>query len=229
MTNAASDPEAEFQNELRVFDNDVDEVIQCFYIWRTVHAAARKSRRIHDLLNRNAGFWVVALGSIQANSLIALGRIFDRGKDTHNVGRLLRLAAKNPAIFSKSALRQRKEKDLANAGHLVDDFMKDVKEPTTSDFKRLEQFVEVRRKVYEKCYKQIRDKRYAHKQRMDMSGIFARTNTRELARLVTDLGKLHNVLWHWFRNGVRPRTSRLRGTGGKEIQRKTLKFLESLI
>jgi hypothetical protein len=80
MTNAVSNPEAEFQNELRVFDNDVDEAIQCFYIWRTVHAAARKSRRIHDLLNRDAGFWVVALGSIQANSLIALGRIFDRGK-----------------------------------------------------------------------------------------------------------------------------------------------------
>jgi hypothetical protein len=40
MANQA-DPEAEFQNELRVFDNDVDEVVQCFYIWRTVHAAAR--------------------------------------------------------------------------------------------------------------------------------------------------------------------------------------------
>jgi hypothetical protein len=171
----------------------------------------------------------VALGSIQANSLIALGRIFDRGKDTHNVGRLLRLAAKNPVIFSKAALRQRKEKDLANASHLVDDFMKDVKEPKSSDFKRLEQFVEVRRKVYEKCYKQIRDKRYAHKQRMDMSGIFARTNTRELAGLVTDLSKLHNVLWHWYRNGVRPRTSRLRDTAGKEIQRTTLKFLRSLL
>ncbi|MGA7378866.1 MAG: hypothetical protein WBW36_21095, partial [Candidatus Sulfotelmatobacter sp.] len=97
MTNAVSDPDAEFQNELRVFDNDVDEVIQCFYIWRTVHGAAHKSRRVYDLLNRNAGFWVVALGSIQANSLIALGRIFDRGRDTHNVARLLRLAAKNPA------------------------------------------------------------------------------------------------------------------------------------
>jgi hypothetical protein len=171
----------------------------------------------------------VALGSIQANSLIALGRIFDRGKDTHNVGRLLRLAAENRAIFSKAALRQRKEKDLANASHLVDDFMKDVKEPTTSDFKRLEQFVEARRKVYEKCYKQLRDKRYAHKQRIDMSGIFAQTNTRELARLVTDLSKLHRVLWDWHHNGLKPRTSRLQGTAGKQISRDTRKFLKSLI
>ena len=49
-------PTAEFENELRAFDNDVDEVVQCFYIWRTVHAAARRSRRVHDVLNRNAGF-----------------------------------------------------------------------------------------------------------------------------------------------------------------------------
>ena len=183
MKNAVSDPEAEFQNELRVFDNDVDEVIQCFYIWRTVHATARKSRRVYDLLNRNAGFWVVALGSIQANSLIALGRIFDRGEAPGHVGGFSGSQRRIVRFSEKAALRQRKEKDLANASHLVDDFMKDVKEPTTSDFKRLEQFVEARRKVYEKCYKQLRDKRYAHKRRMDMSGIFARTNTRELARL----------------------------------------------
>jgi hypothetical protein len=106
-----AEPEAEFQNELRVFDNDVDEVIQCFNIWRTVHDAARKSRRVYDLLNRNAGFWVVALGSIQANSLIALGRIFDNSRDSHNIGRLLKLIEKNPSIFSKAALRKRKEKD----------------------------------------------------------------------------------------------------------------------
>jgi hypothetical protein len=48
-----------------------------------------------------------------------------------------------------------------------------------------------------------------------MSGIFARTNTRELARLVTDLSKLHNVLWHWYRNGVRPRTRPSKRNGRK--------------
>jgi hypothetical protein len=49
-----------------------------------------------------------------------------------------------------------------------------------------------------------------------------------LARLVTDLTKLHHVLWHWQQNGVRPRTSRLRGTAGKQIRGDTLNFLQSL-
>jgi hypothetical protein len=71
--NVATDPETEFEQELRTFENDLDEVVQCLYIWQTVHSVARKSRRVYDLLNRNAGFWVLALGCIQANSLIALG------------------------------------------------------------------------------------------------------------------------------------------------------------
>src|SRR5690348_11674292 len=111
------DPEVEFQKELQAFEKDVDEVVQCFYIWRTVHARARKSKRVFDLLNRNAGFWNVALGCVQANSLIAMGRIFDHSHDSHNLKRLLKLIDKNPAIFSKSALRKRKEKDLANTPH----------------------------------------------------------------------------------------------------------------
>src|SRR5580698_5028326 len=110
MASIVAAPETEFEQELHAFDDDVDEVVQCFYIWRTVHAAARKSRRVYDLLNRNAGFWVVALGSIQANSLIALGRIFDNSRDSHNIGRLLKLIERNPSIFSKAALRKRKEK-----------------------------------------------------------------------------------------------------------------------
>jgi len=46
-----------------------------------------------------------------------MGRIFDffdNSHDSHNVKRLLKLIERNPAIFSKAALRKRKEKDLAS-------------------------------------------------------------------------------------------------------------------
>jgi hypothetical protein len=114
--------------------------------------------KTYDLLNRNVGFWVLALGSIQPNSLIAFGRIFETDKRTHNVGGLLQLAEANVSIFSKAAVRRRKNKDLANASHLIDEFMSSVRDPTPSDFKRLRSFVDARRKVYARCYKQLRDK-----------------------------------------------------------------------
>ena len=81
--------------------------------------------------------------------------------------------------------------------------------------------------MYERCYKQIRDKRYAHRERTSISGFVAQTNIRELG-LVTDLRKLHRVLWDWQQNGLKPLTSRLRGTAGKQISRDTRKFLKSL-
>lgn len=171
----------------------------------------------------------MALGSIQANVLIALSRLFDKDTRTHDVRRLLQLPQANTAILSKAAIRNRKSKDLAHATHLIDDFMSDVSEPTASDFKRLQSFVDVRRKVYERCYKQLRNKRYAHKERPDISTIVAQTNTRELGRLITDLRNLHRVLWDWYRNGLEPRTSRLRGTAGKQIENETRKFLRSLL
>jgi hypothetical protein len=229
VPNVLTDPEKEFEEELQAFDNDVDESIQCFYTWRTVHAEARRSRKIFNLLNQHAGFWVVALGSIQANSIIALGRIFDRDPRSHNVERLVKIAEKNKAIFSKDAVRQRKTKDLANTIHLVDDYMKNLLDPTPSDFKWLESFVNRRRKVYERCYKQIRDKWYAHKDRTNISGFVAQTNVQELGRLVTDLRNLHEMLWHWYRNGLKPRARRLRGSAGVRIRLDTREFLNSLI
>jgi hypothetical protein len=105
--------------------------------------------------------------------------------------------------------------------------MAGVKEPTKADFERLEKFLKVRRDIY-RSYKQVRDQRYAHSGRADISTIVTQTNTTELARLMTDLRKLHSVLWDWYRNGKSPWPSRLRGSAGKEIQRKTLKFLRSL-
>jgi hypothetical protein len=229
MHTPVSDPAVEFESELRIFDSDVDEVVQCFYIWRTVHAAARRSRKVYDMLNRNSSFWNVALGSIQANSLIALGRIFDKDPRTHNVKRLLKLAEENPAVFSKNAVRERKSKILANNSSLLEDYMRNVHDPSLADFKRLQSFVDARRKVYERCYKHLRDRRYAHRERTNISGFFAQTDIRELAQLVTDLSKLHRVLWDWQQNGIRPRTSRLRGKAGKQIRRDTLKFVKSLV
>ncbi len=223
------DPETEFERELQIFGNDVDEAIQCFYVWLTVHATARKSRRVYDLLNRDAGFWNLAIGSIQANSLIALGRIFDKHEQSHNVKRLLELAEQNIAIFSKDSLRRRKSKQSANAHKWIDNYMHDVHVPTVTDFKRLQSFVDARRKVYGSCYKQLRDKVYAHKERTDISAFVAKTNIRQLGRLVHDMHKLHDVLWDLLQNGRKPRLRPLQHSAGHRIARETRKFLKSLV
>jgi len=229
MKTLISDQEARFEYELLVFENEVHEAMRCFYIWRTLKKAAPKSQKLFNQLNRNAEFWNTVDNSVQSKSLIVLGRIFDKAQ-TNNVERLLNLAKCCSAIFSKAAFRRRKEKQNPNASHIVGDLMKRVKEPTAADFKPLEEFVAARRRVYEKCYKQIRDQRYAHRERgVDLSGVYALTNTTELSRLFMDLKKLHDELWHWYHNGVKPQMRRrTSSTTGKNIEERMLKFLRSL-
>jgi AbiU2 len=228
MKTLISDQEARFEYELLVFENEVHETMWCFYIWRTLKKAAPKSQKLFHQLNRNAEFWNTVDNSVQSNSLIVLGRIFDKDK-TNNVERLLNLAKSCSAIFSKAAFRRRKEKQNPNASHIVDDLMKRVKEPTGADFRQLEEFVAARRRVYNKCYRKIRDKRYAHRERVDLSGVFALTNTTELSKLLTDLKKLHDELWHWYHNGIKPQMRRRTSSStGKDIEKRTLKLLRSL-
>jgi hypothetical protein len=74
----AIDSEAEFRRELEVFGNEVEEAIQCFYAEQTIHNVAREDQNVHRALNRNAPFWNLASRALQANTIIVLGRIFDR-------------------------------------------------------------------------------------------------------------------------------------------------------
>jgi hypothetical protein len=228
MKTLISDQEARFEYELLVFENEVHEAMWCFYIWRTLKKAAPKSQKLFHQLNRNAEFWNTVDNSVQSNSLIILGRIFDKDK-TNNVERLLNLAKSCSGIFSQAAFKRRKEKQNPNASHIVDDLMKRVKEPTGEDFRQLEEFVAARRRVYNKCYRKIRDKRYAHRERVDLSGVYALTNTTELSKLLTDLKKLHDELWHWYHNGIKPQMRRRTSSStGKDIEKRTLKLLRSL-
>ena len=117
----AIDPETEFERELEVFGNEVEEAIQSFYAGQTIHNVARKDENVHRALNRNAPFWNLACRALQANAIIVLGRIFDRDTRAHTLGRLLQLAAQNPHIFSKGALEKRK---LPHAGEHTPEFMR---------------------------------------------------------------------------------------------------------
>ena len=89
MKTLISDQEKRFEYELLVFENEVHEAMRCFYIWRALKKAAPKSQKLFHQSNRNAEFWNTVDNSVQSNSLIVVGRIFDEDSRTNSVGRLL--------------------------------------------------------------------------------------------------------------------------------------------
>jgi hypothetical protein len=195
------DPETEFKRELKVFGNEVEEAIQCFYAEQTIHNVAREDENVYRALNRNAPFWNLVCRALQANAIIVLGRIFDRDTRAHTLNRLLQLATQNPGIFSKGALEKRKP---PHAGKHTAEFMRTAFIPKKGDFQRLQKYADRQRAIYNGHYLVLRNKFFAHRERVDLTSAFANANIRRLGRLLVFLDQLQGALWQLLMNGRKP-------------------------
>lgn len=201
-----AEPGTEFEAELEVLRTEAEAVTQFFYAYLTIHAVMGDSKAVHRALNRSALFWKTILGALQTATFITLGRIFDQGS-AHNVDRVLGIAQRHPNIFSKAELGKRKQAQAATPPAWLPAYLLEAYVPKAIDFRRLRVHVNKRRKIYEARYRDLRRKVFAHKELIneaDVSALYAKTNIRELQRMVTFLGSLHDALWQLYFNGRKP-------------------------
>jgi hypothetical protein len=199
-------PEAEFEAELENFRREVEGGAQFLYAFLAIHAVAGDRPEVHALLNRAPLFWNTNLAALQSGIFITLGRIFDQ-RSPHNIDTVLRLAERNRGIFSKSALGSRKQGTSAHRPAWLDQYLVDAHEATRDDFRRLRGHVKKRRLLYERNYRDLRHKVFAHRELADpaaVTALFSKTNIRELERLFTFLSSLHEALWQLLFNGRKP-------------------------
>lgn len=198
--------EAQFEYDLEIFRTEVESALQYFYGYLAVHASAADTPTVHQLLNTAPLFWNSILGALQTASFVVLGRIFDQ-KSIHNIGNLLALAENNPSIFSKAALGRRKLKSAANAKSWLADYLKEAYVPKGGDFRRMRGYVSKHRKAYQANYRDLRHKVFAHKEITDatqVSALFARTNIREMQRMLLFCLSFYDALWGLYFNGRKP-------------------------
>ena len=200
-------PEVEFESELEVFRQEAESAVQFFYAWRTVNEVAAKNDAVVITLNKAPLFWNTTLDALQTAVFIALGRVFDQEQDTHNIDRVLRVAQRNPAIFSLEALAERKRRASPNAHEWLDEYLQGAYVPTPDDFRRLGKHVAARRKVYTESFRPLRHKVFAHKQifkQNEAHALFANATIKDLQQLLVFLRRLHEALWQLLFNGTKP-------------------------
>lgn len=198
--------EEQFGRELEIFRTEEEAGTQFLYAFLAVHSVAHDSEDVLQLLNTAPFFWNTCLGALQMSAFIVLGRIFDQ-QSIHNLDRLLRIAQDNPDIFSKEALGRRKQGTSRGRPEWLDEYLEDAYEPIAADFRRLRAHVRRRRTIYERNYRDIRNKFFAHKSVSDdaeTAVLFSKGNNRELQQLFTSLGALYETLWQLFNNGRKP-------------------------
>ena len=97
------------------------------------------------------------------------------------------------------------EKEFEEELEWLSDYLRSKHELTRRDFRRLKGYVRKWRKVYETAYHPLRNKVFAHTEiRVASSELFAKTNIREMQRMLLFLRQLHETLWELFNNGFRP-------------------------
>ena len=177
-------PDVLFERELEIFRTEEETVTQFFYAYEAVHNVAADQQQVRALLNQAPLFWNTCLGALQTASIIALGRVIDQSSE-HNIDGVLGIAQKNLGIFSKSALGLRKQGNGPTRPVWLNDFLRDVYEPTAKDFRRLRAHINKRRKIYNSNYADLRHKWFAHKEVSDpeqAAELFGKTNIRELQK-----------------------------------------------
>ena len=200
-------PEVEFEAELEVFRREAESAVQFFYAWRTVNEVAAGSKAVVATLNKAPLFWNTALGALQTASFIALGRVFDQEQDTRNIDRALRIAQRNPEIFSLEALGKRKQGSSPNAHEWLAEYLRAAYIPTPDDFRRLRKHVAARRKVYAECFRPLRHNVFAHKHMFkqdEVHDLYANAKIKDLQQLLVFLRRLHEALWELLFNGRKP-------------------------
>jgi hypothetical protein len=81
------------------------------------------------------------------------------------------------------------------------------------DAKGLSLLVKKYRKIYESQYEEIRHRHIANTDLVDgpeLWALHAKTNIRDLERLIVFLNKFHRALWEMYYNGERPRLRPMR-------------------
>ncbi|MFM9843604.1 MAG: hypothetical protein ACKVOI_11605 [Dongiaceae bacterium] len=204
--------EAWFERELEQLRRNSEAAIQFLYAWLSFHACAGDSQEIRRAINRTPLFWNTSLGALQTSLFIALGRIFDLDPKSHSLEAILLIVEKNPGIFSRPSLARRKAQQSPGAPW-IDEYVQNAYVPDVSDFRRIRRFAQSRRSVYDKAYKKIRNKVFAHSgiaTRLQSDELFGSTKIGELQRLVLSLRNLQETLYQLYMNGRKPQAMKVR-------------------
>ena len=194
----------EIESILKEIHCEIALASQAFFAWKAIHNTASKDSSIHSSLNSNSLSWNIILHSLQATFFIAVGRIFDTDARSCSIHFLFRLCKDNIEAFSKTELKQRRMIGKNQEPDYLDDFIERAYKPQKSDFTSLKKEVTRVQNIYEKKFRTIRHKLFAHKDIdhiADTSALFKGTTIGDAEEILQTLYKVEKAIWALYTNG----------------------------
>ena len=192
-----------FVDELAIFQVEEAAAQQYFFGYLTVTQMAAENSEFLKLIHIYPWFWVTAHHAMFMATFVALGRIFDKNTP-HNIDALMFVVSAEIEEFSVDALKARLVKKGLSPEQVAHHVS--IAHPLTpSEVRELRKKIAHWRRVYEKGYKDIRNRIFAHRElssREEIDELFAKTSPKELKDLFKFLSSLRLALWAAYENGV---------------------------
>jgi hypothetical protein len=199
--------ERDFEGHLATLRRDAEEAAKYGFAELAVHVLASRNPEIRDRVQEHAGFWNTVLGGFQGSSFIALGRLFDRTKGTVSAAKVLTYAIEHPGIFTKQALKARRQKaspDFDEATY--PDFFKSI-HPANKDSFAAKSELDEWTSFFSASVEGIRHQVFAHSlgmSREKVDEMFSRLPVRKYETLLVFPLRLLSSLDQLYMNGRKP-------------------------
>ena len=203
-----------------------------FYQYIEIHNHAAANNGIYTALNRDPEFWNANLYALQQAMFISLGRIFDSGRDSHSIYKLLKAAQDNRKFFFKRALRARRMKGLVAKPEYMDDFIAAAHVPTIVELRKLTKSLKGPGKKYREAFGDIRNMHVGHaivtgKPAIDeMYSKVVIADARDVLYALSDVMFVLRQIWD---NGRKPAMGKLNFKSPERIAKQTRAALDRLI
>jgi len=199
--------EITFQKSYELTRGDINLAINSFYSWLEINNVAASNKHIYRAINETSIFWNMNLYGLQSTLFIALGRIFDDGRDSHSIHKYLASCITNCRHFSYESLRERKKEVFKSDIEGLNKYMERTFQPEVSDFRELKRELSKHRRRFNEIYKDIRDYVFAHNianSPGESENLFSRTLISDIEEMLAFLYDLIEVTWELFNNGKKP-------------------------
>lgn len=194
------------RDHLNTLRNEVETSLRTLYALRQFKTLLAEQKFVNEV-NKNVYFWKIFESALSTKLFIGIRRLFDSSGDTFTMQSFIKDCIDHIELFSSVSLRNRKMDGSANAHEWIEDFMKDVYEPTTEDFKSLARLVKDNSKKMKGVYTDIASKVYAHAIHTDAKDIFKLSqdaNFDEIENALTSIWHVYQQVWQMYENGRAP-------------------------
>jgi YgiT-type zinc finger domain-containing protein len=192
------------------FRSEIETAIRTFYAY-DAYLKLLSEKKYVNLINKNVHFWRIFGHSVHAEMFIAIGRLYDEGKDAFSFQKFIQLCRDNIDEFGVASFEKRRlDESGGNRPDYLDKYLREAYSVRIEDIDTIAALAKPCTKRMKEIYKQIRHKLIAHPilhelyDSIEVSDLYKTTNMDEIETALLVLWTVYEQISQMYLNCRKP-------------------------